>query len=130
MRTQQLVEPYGAGTLKLACPGDQQHVPTWFLRFADPDCREQVFIGEHAEQQAWAAWNQYAPSYNCYLFQIAPIKAADELTRLTATVETMREALREIGRILPDYDATTVETNIGEIVAAALSQEVGQETHP
>jgi hypothetical protein len=68
---------FGSGFLQHACPGDEQNSPPWILRFADKDCREQVFIGEDAEQQAWEAWNRYAPSYNCWLFQCAPICAPE-----------------------------------------------------
>lgn len=92
---EELIErPYGAGSLKLACPGDQQDEPTWILRFSDPDCREQVFIGKEAEQLAWAAWNRYAPSYNCWLFQTANIEAADALVSRISEVERLREALQ------------------------------------
>jgi hypothetical protein len=64
---------YGAGKLKVACPGDEQDTPPWFLRFSDPDIREQVFTGEGAAERAWEAWNRFAPAYNCYLLTCPPI---------------------------------------------------------
>jgi hypothetical protein len=42
----------------------------FFLRFADSDMGEQVFNGENAEAEAWAAWDKYAPAWNCYLIAV------------------------------------------------------------
>lgn len=48
-------------------PGDQPH-RAWILRFNDQDMREMVWTDEDAEAEARAAWNRYAPAWNCYLF--------------------------------------------------------------
>lgn len=63
-------EPYLSDRFEFAAPGDQQE-DVWFLRFSDPDCREMMWQGADAEDQAWKAWNQYSPSYNCFVFRLA-----------------------------------------------------------
>lgn len=57
-----------------AQPGDEPH-RAFILRFSDPDMREQVFLGEGAETDAWAAYRLYAPTYNVYLFGTMPLPA-------------------------------------------------------
>lgn len=52
-------------------PGDEPH-RAFILRFSDPDMREQVFLGEGAEADAWAAWDRFGPAWNVYLFGIMP----------------------------------------------------------
>lgn len=59
--------PYGAGRFEFAAPGDRQW-PSWRLQFADTDCRDQYFDGPDATAEAWAAWDRFAPSYNCRLY--------------------------------------------------------------
>ena len=48
-------------------PGDEPD-QAFILRFSDPDMRDQVFLGEGAEERVWAAWDLYAPAWNVYLF--------------------------------------------------------------
>lgn len=49
-----------------AQPGDEPD-RVFILRFADPDMREQVFLGEGAEVAAFKAYRLYAPTWNVYL---------------------------------------------------------------
>lgn len=53
-----------------AAPGDQQE-DAWLLRFCDTERREAIWTGPDAEAEAWKAWEQYAPTYNCYVFRLA-----------------------------------------------------------
>lgn len=54
-----------------AQPGDEED-RVFILRFSDPDCRDQVFTGDGAEDRAIAAWNLYSPNWNVYLFGTMP----------------------------------------------------------
>ena len=58
---------YGADHQPWCQPGDQTH-RAFRLRFEDPDMREMVWAGPDAEREALAAYNQYAPAWNVYLF--------------------------------------------------------------
>lgn len=77
-------EVYGAAHFSLASPGDRQ-TQRWILKFDDADRRDMYFKDA---DEAWAAWNRFAPSYNCYLFTLA------SLTTPPATDVALRE---------PDY---------------------------
>lgn len=74
---------YGADHQPWCQPGDQTD-RAFRLRFEDPDMREMVWTGPDAEREALAAYNQYAPSWNVYLFSghprahPSPPPAADE----------------------------------------------------
>lgn len=65
-----VVERYLSHRFQWAAPGDQQE-DAWLLRFCDKERGDCIWTGEDAEAEAWAAWNQWAPSYNCYLFRLA-----------------------------------------------------------
>ena len=47
----------------------------WIIRFNDPDCREAVFTGPDAEEQARQHWNRYSPAFNMYVFRLARLPA-------------------------------------------------------
>jgi hypothetical protein len=100
---------YGEGHLKLACPGDRQDRRCYLLRFDDPDCREQVFMEEDAEQRAWEAWNRYAPSYNCYLFEVAALRV---------------EPPSDVAQVMADFKAGDMD---GGGTIAALERIVSQQ---
>lgn len=74
---------YGADHQPWCQPGDQTD-RAFRLRFEDPDMREMIWTGPDAEKEALAAYNQYAPSWNVYLFSghprahPSPTPAADE----------------------------------------------------
>lgn len=52
-------------------PGDEDD-RIFILRFSDPDMREQLFMGEGAEDRAHAAYKLYAPSWSVYLLATLP----------------------------------------------------------
>lgn len=62
---------YGADHQPWCQPGDQTD-RAFRLRFEDPDMREMIWTGPDAEKKALAAYNQYAPSWNVYLFSGHP----------------------------------------------------------
>lgn len=63
----QIEQVYGSRYFDLAAPGDAQD-DLWILRFNDTDMRDQHFDNA---ADAWAAWNRFAPTWNCRLFQTA-----------------------------------------------------------
>jgi hypothetical protein len=69
-------ERYLAHRFEWAAPGDQQE-DAWIVRFCDKDLREAIFTGPDAEREAWKAWNQYAPTYNVYVFRLAPLRLGE-----------------------------------------------------
>lgn len=70
------VTRYLSDRFEWAAPGDQQE-DAWLLRFCDKDRREAIWTGPDAEREAWAAWEQYAPTYNCYVFRLARLAHSD-----------------------------------------------------
>ncbi len=72
---------YGADHQPWCQPGDQTH-RAFRLRFEDPDMREMVWTGPDAEREALAAYNQYAPAWNVYLFSGHPRHPAPEALRV------------------------------------------------
>jgi hypothetical protein len=77
------------------------------LKFDDADMRTMMWTGEDAEKQARAAYAQYCPSWNCYLF--ATIPAADALAARDRQIAGLVEALRRIVDIhdtrAPNYNS-------------------------
>lgn len=59
--------PYTVGTW--CQPGDEPD-RAFILRFGDADRREMVFMGPEAADEAWAAWDRWAPAWNVYLFGV------------------------------------------------------------
>lgn len=55
-----------------AQPGDMPN-RVWILRFDDADVGDMIWIDEHAEADAKAAYERYSPSWNVYLFTTVEI---------------------------------------------------------
>ena len=83
---------YGADHQPWCQPGDQTQ-RAFRLRFEDPDMREMVWTGPDAEKEALAAYNQYAPAWNVYLFSGHP-RAAPSADTLREVVEALEVAKR------------------------------------
>ncbi|HCB75151.1 MAG TPA: hypothetical protein DEP91_03115 [Sphingomonas bacterium] len=86
---------YLADRFQWAAPGDQQH-DVWMVRFCDQERRDAIFTGPEAEAEAWAAWEQYAPGYNMYVFRLARLaaeqaRASDRNDRLARRIAEVVE---------------------------------------
>lgn len=98
-------EIYGAKHFAFAAPGDRQS-QHWILKFDDAERRDMHFKDA---DEAWAAWNQFAPSYNCSLFTLA------SLSTPPATDAALREVYWLIERRCspPQYAYDRNPTGIG-----------------
>lgn len=107
------LRPYLSDRFEFAAPGDRQR-DVWFLRFSDPDIREQMFSAEtyeDPEAAAWDAWDRYAPAYNCYVFQLARFPTStDASAAFAAGVEAAAQLMETIDPII-DYLATGKSIN-------------------
>lgn len=94
---------YGADHQPWCQPGDQTQ-RAFRLRFEDPDMREMVWTGPDAEREALAAYNQYAPAWNVYLFSGHPRTPPTQPLTEGADAEKLRVAVEaeQLGTALAD----------------------------
>lgn len=88
------IEHYLASRFDFAAPGDRQ-TDHFILRFDDTDRRDMHFTDE---TEAWAAYDQFAPNWNCYLFRLARLRSPPA----DGDVEGMRSALLYIAETSED----------------------------
>ncbi|MEO1169643.1 MAG: hypothetical protein AAFW97_13125 [Pseudomonadota bacterium] len=96
---------------KYAIPGMTE--PVWRLQFADPDAGHNIYS---SEEEAWAGWNQYAPSWNCWLF------APAEFDRSTPQPEA---APPEDDALAMYWDGATTECDLPDDAATKAGFEQG-----
>jgi hypothetical protein len=108
-----------------AQPGDEPN-RWWMLRFADPDMRQMVWNGPDAEQEAWAAYAQYSPAWNCYLFAVVPALAsispeegAEEVLPPNASRQTRIAIAKALGLPFTSVNDRRIHRAYGALIAPA-----------
>lgn len=118
------VQTYGAPHQPWCQPGDQTD-RAFRLRFDDPDMREMVFTGSGAEAEALAAYNQYAPAWNVYLFSGHPrLSPSDQARKLETAVGLLAQARPFVA---DDTEATVDIADQIDAFLASLSPDAGRE---
>lgn len=95
-------------------PGDTDRARVWMVFFEDPDKGLCVFDNEAEAREFWA---RATLSWNCYLFQAAPVDATTHQRTLEALRDLVQAADKAVGHITGYGEASTARLNLRAALA-------------